>query len=101
MFLWAISMLWWRGIERGPSDYDYYDYTLHAQYCAVTTYLHHSIDYGLYRWFNVAATGDHEERVLEISAKAWMCVCAAHDHIILSVKISILYFQLSQNLQWI
>lgn len=64
------------------------------------TYLDYSIDHGLYWWFNVAAAGDHKESVLEISGQTWMRVCAAHHHVVLSVEIAVLHFQLSQNLQW-
>lgn len=56
---------------------------------ASKAYLDYSTDDGLYRRLNVAFTGDHKEGVLEIAAHAWMCVCATHDHIVLSVQVSI------------
>ncbi len=56
---------------------------------ASEAYLDYSTDDGLYRRLNVAFTGDHKEGVLEIAAHAWMCVCATHDHIILSVQVSV------------
>lgn len=52
-------------------------------------YLDYSTDDGLYWRFNVAFTCDHKEGVLEVAAHACMCVCATHDHIVLSVQVSI------------
>lgn len=58
---------------------------------ASKAYLDYSTDDGLYRRLNVAFTGDHKEGVLEIAAHAWMCVCATHDHIVLSVQVSVFH----------
>lgn len=62
------------------------------------THLDDAVDHRLCGLFDVAVTGDHKQRVLEVPARSAVSVSPTQNHIFLPVQVAILFLQSLKNL---